>query len=104
VRLEWGKPDPAAAGADRRQKATRLGGNQQEQRPWGRLLERFQQGIGSVHIELVRRVDNDYALNGFSWSRFAASSMGKESSKPPHLINRDNGRNSFFFMKPRPAN
>ena len=88
--------EPAAARADGRQQPAGLGGDQQEQRARRRLLQRLQQRVGGVDVELVGLVDDDDAPRVGA----RASARGT-TAQPAHLVDRDGRRRSAWPWCPR---
>ncbi len=83
--LGWrgGEDQAAAARADRRQQRSRPVRDQQQHAARRRLLQRLQDGVGGVGVEVVGRVDDGHPIGG------AARRLGKERRQRPRLVHRD---------------
>ncbi len=75
----------AGARADGRYEAPRRRGDEQEHRARRRLLQRLEQGIRSVDVQLVGFVDDDDA------PAVSGGAVGKERTQPANLVDRDRG-------------
>ena len=74
-----------AARADGRHEASRRRGDEQEHRARRRLLQRLQQRVGGVDVELVGLIDDDDA------PAVAGGAMRQERAQPAHLVDRNAG-------------
>jgi hypothetical protein len=58
---KWLKSDDLATGTDRGQLSLQAGSDQNHQRPWWRLFERFEQAVGAFLIQPISIVDDGNA-------------------------------------------
>jgi hypothetical protein len=86
-----------AARADRGQELARLRRDQHKQRAPRRLLQRFQQRVGGVDVELVGAVDDHDA------PRILAAGQAQKRSEPAHLVDEDAGCEALGALVVGPA-
>src|SRR5262249_57803822 len=83
---KWSQREPAAARADGRRQSAWFGGNQQKKRARRWLLQRLQERVGRVYVELIGAVHDDDAPG------MLAARQSQKRPEPAHLVNGNGGR------------